>query len=90
MTPGTPAEASAPDGSRSDAELIEVARKSLMGAVREAATALADGAKGGSVPHIKLLLQLVSLDEGGFAPIVVRPKEKTLEEFVMEQWYREP
>jgi hypothetical protein len=89
-TPGTPAETSAPDGNKSDAELIDVARKSLMEAVPETATALADGAKEGSVPHIKLLLQLVGLDEAGFAPIVVRPKEKTLEELVMEQWYREP
>jgi len=74
----------------SDAELIDMARRSLMGAVRETATALADGAKEGSVPHIKLLLQLVGLDDGSFAPVVVRPKEKTLEEFVMEHWYREP
>ncbi len=90
QTPGTPAETSEPDSSKSDAELIDIARKSLMGAVPDAATALADGAKEGSVPHIKLLLQLVGLDEAGFAPVVVRPKEKTLGEFVMEQWYREP
>jgi hypothetical protein len=89
-TPGTPVETSVPDSGNSDAELIDAARKSLMGAVLESATALADGAKEGSVPHIKLLLQLVGLDEAGFAPVVVRPKEKTLGEYVMEQWYREP
>ena len=74
----------------SDAELIDIARRSLMGAVPDTATALADGAKEGSFQHIKLLLQLVGLEEGGLAPVVVRPKEKTLEEFVMENWYREP
>jgi hypothetical protein len=74
----------------SDAELIGLARKSLMEAVPDAAAALADGASGGSVPHIKLLLQLVGLDEDGFTPKEVKPKEKTLEEIVMEHWYREP
>jgi len=87
---GEAAETTEPDSSANDAELIDIARKSLMGAVRDTATALADGAKEGSVPHIKLLLQLVGLDEAGFAPVVVKPKEKTLEEFVMEHWYREP
>lgn len=88
--PGTPAETSAPDSGKSDGELIDMARKSLMEAVLQTTTALANGAKQGSVPHIKLLLQLVGLDEAGFAPVVVRPKEKTLEEIVMEQWNREP
>jgi len=88
--PGTPAETSESDAGKTDAELIDMARKSLMGAVHDTATALAEGASGGSVPHIKLLLQLVGLDKAGFAPIVVRPKEKTLEDFVMEHWYREP
>ena len=87
---GEASETTEPDCSRSDAELIEMARKSLMGAVTDSATALAEGASSGSVPHIKLLLQLVGLDEGSFAPVVVRPKEKTLEEIVMEHWYREP
>ena len=88
--PGIPGRITEPEGGRSDAELIDMARKSLMGAVGDTATALAEGASGGSVPHIKLLLQLVGLDEGAFAPVVVRPKEKTLEEIVMEHWYREP
>src|SRR5580704_8560739 len=83
--PGTRADWSG----RSDAELIGLARKSLMEAVPQTVTALAEGASGGSVPHIKLLLQLVGLDEGGFTPNEVKPKEKTLEEIVMEHWYRE-
>lgn len=85
-----PAEGRASVDGKSDAELIDMARKSLIEAVPESATALAEGASSGSVPHIKLLLQLVGLDQAGLAPVVVRPKEKTLEEFVMEQWYREP
>ena len=78
------------DGGECSADPIDDARKSLMKAIPGTATALVKGATGGSVPHIKLLLQLVGLDEAGFAPVVVRPQEKTLEEIVMEQWYREP
>jgi hypothetical protein len=87
---GEAEEAVAPASGKGSAELIEDARTSLMKAIPRAATALVKGATGGSVPHIKLLLQLVGLDEAGFAPVVVRPQEKTLEEIVMEQWYREP
>ena len=74
----------------SDAELIDKARRSLMVAVPDTANALADGAKEGSFQHIKLLLQLVGLEEGGLAPVVVRPTEKTLDEYVMEHWHRLP
>lgn len=87
---GEAEEGAASASGKCSAELIDDARRSLMKAIPEAATALVDGATGGSVPHIKLLLQLVGLDEAGFAPVVVRPQEKTLEEIVMEQWYREP
>ena len=71
-------------------ELIDRARKSLMLAIPDSADALAQEARKGSVQHIKLLLQLVGLDEGGLALKEVRPREKTLEEIVMEQWAKEP
>ena len=87
---GEAEEAAAPAGGKGNAELIGDARKSLMEGVPKAANALVEGAVVGSVPHIKLLMQLVGLDEAGFAPVAVRPQEKTLEEIVMEQWNREP
>ena len=75
---------------KGSADLIDDARKSMIEGVPKAATALVERAVVGSVQHIKLLMQLVGLDEAGFAPAAVRPQEKTLEELVMEQWYREP
>lgn len=83
-------EPSAAAGDKGSAELIDDARNNLMEGIPKAATALVVGATKGSVPHIKLLMQLVGLDDAGFAPVVVRPQEKTLEEIVMEQWNREP
>jgi hypothetical protein len=77
-------------GGQTDEELIHSARRTLMKAVPASAEALAKGVGSGSVPHIKLLLQLVGLDEGGLCPEIVRPREKTLEEIVMEQWRKEP
>ena len=87
---GEAEEPAAPAGEKGSAELIDDARKSLIEGVPKAATALVEGAVDGSVPHIKLLMQLVGLDEAGFATVAVRPQEKTLEEIVMEQWNREP
>jgi hypothetical protein len=81
----------APDTSGwTDEELIKWARKRLMEAIPEAAKALATGASSGSVPHIKLLLELVGLDEGELGPETECRREKTLEEIVMEQWRKEP
>ena len=77
-------------GGQTDKELIQSARRSLMQAIPETACALATGASGGSVPHIKLLLQLVGLDEGSMGPETAKRREKTLEEIVMEQWRKEP
>ena len=87
---GEAEEAVASADGKGNTELIDDARRSLMKAIPGTATALAEGATSGSVPHIKLLLQLVGLDEAGFAPVVAKPQEKTLEEIVMEQWYQEP
>jgi len=74
----------------SHSELIEMARRSLIQAVPATATALADGAHKGSLPHIKLLMQLVGLDNGQLASKETRPKEKTMEEILMELWEQEP
>jgi len=87
---GEAEEPAAAVGDKGSAELIDDARKSLIKGVPKAATALVEGAVVGSVPHIKLLMQLVGLDDAGFAPVAVGPQEKTLEEIVMEQWNREP
>ena len=73
-----------------DAARIERARRKLMRAVTKTAEALANGATEGSLQHIKLLLQLVGLEEGTLAPKEFRPKEKTLEEIMMERWNAEP
>lgn len=83
---GEPAEVSG----RSPAELVDSARRSMMEAVPDAATALAKQATEGSVPHIKLMMQLVGLDEAGFAPVADQRHEKTLEEILMEKWDQVP
>jgi hypothetical protein len=75
---------------RSDGELIEAARRNLVGAVAKATAALAEHAEKGSAAHIKLLLQLVKLDDGALASRETRPKEKTLQEILEEQWANTP
>lgn len=74
---------------RSNAEVIDLARRSLFDAIPGSAVALADGAKEGSVPHIKLLLQLVGLDDGELAIVVVQPEEKAFADSISEVWDRE-
>jgi hypothetical protein len=74
----------------SDSQLIEAARKNLVGAVAAATSALAEQASKGSAAHIKLLLQLVGLDDGALASRETRPKEKTLQEILEEQWANTP
>ncbi len=78
------------EGERNVAETIESARRTLMDAVPKSAKALAEEAETGSVPHIKLLLQLVGLDEGKLVSDEVKPRERTLEEIFMERWNSEP
>jgi hypothetical protein len=75
---------------RSDSALIETARRNLVGAVATATAALAEQAGKGSAAHIKLLLQLVKLDDGALASRETRPKEKTLQEILEEQWANTP
>ena len=60
-----------------------------MDAVPDAVKALGAGAKDGSLAHIKLLLQLVSLDEGELAPVVVQPQKKSFADSIFEEWERE-
>ncbi len=78
------------ESAQSNSELIDIARKTLMEAVPESASALAEGAGQGSVAHIKLLLQLVGLDDGELASKEVRPQEKTLQAILMDLWNKEP
>jgi hypothetical protein len=61
-----------------------------MKALPKSATQLAEKASEGSVPHLKLLLELVGLDDGGMVLREAAPKEKTLEEILMERWAMEP
>ena len=69
---------------------IGKARRELVDALTEVATKLATEAKAGSIPHMKLLLQLLGLEDGGLTPQKSSRREKSLEEIVMEQWRKEP
>jgi hypothetical protein len=69
---------------------IGKARRELVDALTEVATKLAMEAKAGSIPHMKLLLQLLGLEDGGLTPKERSKREKSLEEIVMEQWRKEP
>ena len=71
-------------------DFIEVARKSLIEAVPDSACALAGKAREGSVPHFKLLVQLIGLDKGRLACRDAGPQERSILETVMERWAREP
>ena len=68
-------------------DLRNYCRDVAMQSLTEIATKLAEMAKGGSVPHLKALLQMSGLDKGG---PVARPKSRTLEEILMEQWRNDP
>jgi len=70
--------------------LIDRARRSLEESIPEVAAKLAEQAKEGSVAHMKLLLQLLGLDDGGFVVVEPGKREKTLEEILLEEWHKEP
>jgi hypothetical protein len=74
----------------SQTRLIRRARWLLVNALPQLAVALAEQAEKGSVPHMKLLLEMLGLDKGGFAAREIKVKERTLEEILMEQWHKEP
>ena len=79
------------DGTRSLRDRgIDCGRRTLEDAIPEVATKLAEQAKEGSVAHIKLLLQLLGLDNDGFVIAEARPQEKTLEQILLEQWHKQP
>ena len=44
----------------------------------------------GSVPHFKLLVQLIGVDKGRLACRDDGPEEKSILEIVRERWAREP
>jgi hypothetical protein len=69
---------------------IDCARRTLEEAIPEVAAKLAEQAKEGSVAHMKLLLQLLGLDEDGFVIAEARPQEKTLEQILLEEWHKQP
>jgi uncharacterized heparinase superfamily protein len=80
-----------PEAARpSDAELIERARRNLMAGLPDATLALTEHAGKGSATHIKLLFQLLKLDDGALASRETRPQEKSLEQILMEQWATVP
>jgi hypothetical protein len=43
----------------------------------------------GSVPHLKVLLELTGLDKAEVTPPPARRKEKSLETILLEQWKRD-
>lgn len=43
----------------------------------------------GSVPHLKVVLELTGLDEPELAPAAGRRKEKSLETILLERWKRD-
>ena len=75
--------------SRSSKE-IAMARKELVESLPDVARKLVTDAKTGSIPHMKLLLHLLGLEDGGLTPKQRARREKTLEEIVMEQFRKEP
>ncbi len=69
---------------------IENATLTLENALPAVVGKLADEAAKGSVSHMKLLLQLLGLEDGALSRKDEGPRERTLEEILMEQWRNEP
>ncbi len=69
---------------------IDKARVTLEGSLQGVIEKLKDEATKGSVSHMKLLLQLLGLEDGALRRKEEGPREKTLEEILMEQWRNEP
>ena len=81
---------SAGDGRSRRQGLIDSARRSLEESIADVADKLVEQAKAGSVTHMKLLLQLLGLDDKGFVVVEAGKREKTLEEILLEEWHKEP
>jgi hypothetical protein len=70
--------------------LLGRARRTLQEAVPKVADKLVEEANKGSVPHIKLLLQLLGLEDGGLDIKQAGAESRTLEQVLMDQWHRQP
>jgi hypothetical protein len=70
--------------------MIDEVRDTMTRSLPGSAAALAEKAREGSVPHIKLMVQMLGLDKGAFVPAESRPPEKQLAEILLEQWNQLP
>jgi hypothetical protein len=73
-------------GSAEAAWLLSESRRTLHASLPKLMQKLVEEAEKGSVTHLKLLLQLMGLEDGGLQVQELRPKEKTLEEILRERW----
>ncbi len=87
---GKDEESSGREENMSHAARIEKAAITLEGSLQPVIEKLTEEAKKGSVSHMKLLLQLLGLEDGALGRQEEGPREKTLEEILMEQWRNEP
>ena len=65
------------------------ARARFAEALPEISDALLKQAKDGSVPHLKLLVQLSGLDKAEVVPRATRRRGKSLEAVLMEEWRKD-
>jgi hypothetical protein len=90
QTQGRDEQCSGREADVSHAARVEKAAITLEGSLQAVMVKLAEEATDGSVSHMKLLLQLLGLEDGALSRKPEGPKEKTLEEILMEQWRNEP
>lgn len=65
-------------------------RKRLAKALPEIANALIEKAREGSLPELKMLVQMSGLDEKNASGSVEKRRGKSLEQMLMEDWRKEP
>lgn len=65
------------------------ARARFAEALPEIADTLLQQAKGGSIPHMKLLIELSGLNKGDVVPRVTKRRGKSLEAMLEEEWQKE-
>ncbi len=65
------------------------ARARFAEALPEIAETLLTQAKGGSVPHMKLLIELSGLNKGDVVPRAMKPRGKSLQAILEEEWQKE-
>ena len=66
-------------------QLLEASRNQLWNALPDFAAALVQGARKGSVPHLKLLMELGVLEKGMLEGKATSRKEKSVGDLLMEQ-----